>query len=221
MIPGGWVKLIDKMGSDLDVVNSARISYKNQHIMFEPGDDKLIGFLMKHRHGTPFEAVEFHFQVRAPISVVREWQRHRIASYNEVSGRYVKMELDSYMPARKNIRSQVGKPGHYKFIPCEPNIKLHVETIFKETYDLCYRAYETMLEMGVAKELARNVLNLGLFTEFRFKTNARSLMNFLELRNAPNAMFEIQEYARAIEEDFKTILPITHQAFLDNGRKAP
>jgi thymidylate synthase (FAD) len=221
MIPGGFVNLINHMGSDLDVVNSARISYNKQHEEIQDGDAGLINFLMKHRHGTPFEAVEFHFHVRAPITVVREWQRHRIASYNEVSGRYVKMELDSYVPARDAIRTQVGKPGHYEFMDCEDNVKLHVETMMKETYDKCYEAYENMLQMGVAKELARSVLPLGLFTEFRFKTNARSLMNFIELRNASNAMFEIREYAYEIEQTFRHILPLTYEAFMRNGRKAP
>lgn len=222
VIPGGWVKLLDNMGTDLDIVNSARISFEVTHEQLEEGDDKLIHFLLKNRHGTPFEAVEFHFQVRAPITVVREWQRHRIASYNEISGRYVKMKKDNYIPEAKAIRVQKGKPGAYHYEPVnDMNVETLVQNVFDKTYEFCYAQYEFLLSQGIAKELARNLLNLGLYTEFRFKTNARSLMNFLSLRNADNAMYEIRKYADMIERIFKEVLPITHEAFVKYGRQAP
>lgn len=222
VIPGGWVKLLRSSGDDLDIVNSARISFNKWHDQMEPGDDKLIDFLLRNRHGTPFEMVEFWFQVRAPITTIREWHRHRIASYNEISGRYIKMAPDSYVPAPEAVRVQKGKPGNYTFEPVQDaNIEHGVVNIFDRVYSYCYNAYEDLLAMGVAKELARNVLNLGLFSEFRFKTNARSLMNFLSLRNAPNAMYEIRQYAEAMEEDFKAVLPVTYESFIKNGRVAP
>lgn len=221
VIPNGWVQLIGSMGSDLDIVNSARISYNKQHKELSKGDPKLIEYLMKHRHGTPFEAVEFHFQVKAPIFVVREWHRHRIASYNEVSGRYTELNCEAYLPAGRAIREQIGKPGAYTYQSVDHNRYHNSRKLIEDTYNTCFKAYNELLEMGIAKEIARIILPVGLFTEFRFKTNARSLMNFLSLRNALNAMLEIRLYAEAIEEDFKAILPHTHAAFIENGRQAP
>lgn len=222
VLSDGWIQLVDYMGGDIDVVNSARISYNKQHREMEKGDEGLINFLMQHRHGTPFEAIEFHFQIKAPLPVVREWQRHRIASYNEVSGRYVELALDSYIPDNGAIRTQVGKAGAYNYEKIEDeNVRQHVKQLMQDTYDKCYESYKLLLDFGVAKELARFVLPQGLYTEFRFKTNARSLMNFISLRNADNAMYEIREYAKKIEESFSTVAPITCEAFIKNGRVAP
>lgn len=222
VIPGGWISLLWSAGSDLEVVNSARISFDKWHDTIEEGDDNLIDFLMRNRHGTPFEMIEFCFQVRAPITVIREWQRHRIASYNEMSGRYVEMQNDCYLPDHKAIRIQKGKPGNYHFEPVnETTTELEVKILMAEAYKVSYDIYQELLNRGIAKELARNVLPLGLFSEFRFKTNARSLMNFISLRNAENAMLEIRKYAEAIEEDFKEVAPITYEAFVKHGRKSP
>lgn len=222
VIPGGWVKLIGSMGSDLDVVNSARISFNKTHEYLENGDPKLIHYLMKNRHGTPFEAIELHFQIRCPIFVTREWHRHRLASYNEISGRYTELEMDAYYPERDAIRKQVGKPGHYTYeTVCDPVTEGQVFDCLAKAYKTAFESYQEMLRMGIAKELARVVLPVGLFTEFRYKTNARSFMNFLSLRNAPNAMYEIRKYAEAMEDDFAIIAPHTWEAFIKNGRTAP
>lgn len=222
MIPGGFVKLIDSMGSDLDIVNSARISFDVLHSKIEKGDGGLIKYLMKNRHGTPFESVEFHFHIKAPFPVVHEWQRHRIASYNEISGRYVQLKNETYVPENGAIRQQTGKPGHYKFEQIgDENIRFHVKQAMEDQYTLAYETYEFLLDLGVAKELSRNILPLGLFTEFRYKTNARSLMNFLSLRNTSDAMYEIRVYAEEIEKIFQQILPITAKAFILNERIAP
>ena len=112
-IQGGWIALLGAFGSDLDIVNSARISFNKRHEEMEKGDENLIHFLLRNRHGTTFEIPVFRFQVRAPLTVFREWQRHRISSFNEVSGRYVEMKTDSYLPLE--IRKQVGKPGNYTY----------------------------------------------------------------------------------------------------------
>ncbi len=222
VIPGGWVQFLDKMGDDLDVVNSARISFSKKHEVIKKGDAELIDFLLRNRHGTPFEMVEFMFQVRCPLTVAREWFRHRIASYNEVSGRYVKQQNDNYIPEISAVRIQTGKPGNYHYEPMEDLDKAN-RLIDKmvSAYEFSYETYEELLTEGMAKELARNVLCQGMFTEFRFKVNARALMNFLSLRNAPNAMFEIQQYAKKMEEYFKAVLPLTHAAFIKHGRVAP
>jgi thymidylate synthase (FAD) len=210
------------MGDELDIVNAARLSYDKHVDSLGERDIGLLNFLLKHRHGTPFEMVEFMFQVRCPLSVAREWHRHRIASYNEVSGRYVKQTQDCYNPTPDAMRTQKGKPGAYTFEPIEdPYINQYCRDIMKDHYKECYEIYECLLENGVAKELARNVLPQGMFTEFRFKTNARSLMNFLSLRNAPNAMYEIRRYAEEMESMFAILMPHTHESFVKNGRVAP
>lgn len=222
VIPGGWVKLIDVMGDDLSIVNDARQSYDVEHQEVTEDDAGLINFLIKHRHGTPTEGAEFKFQIKAPLPVAREWMRHRFASYNEVSGRYVKQTLGFYHPAKEAIRTQVGKPGayHYEEIK-DANLQHLVAQTFEDSYNRAYADYEQLLGFGVAKELARNVLSQGMFTKFMYKTNARSLMNFISLRNDERAMYEIKMYAAAIEEMFAEHLPLTHRAFVANGRIAP
>lgn len=222
VIPGGWIRLIDVMGSDLSIVNDARQSYDVEHKELTKDDAGLINFLIKHRHGTPTEGVDFKFQIKAPLPVAREWMRHRFASYNEVSGRYVKQTLGFYHPDKAAIRTQVGKVGdyHYEEIK-DSNIQHLTSQIFEDTYATAYANYEQLLDLGVAKELARNILPQGMFTCFMYKTNARSLMNFLSLRNDERAMYEIRKYAEALEKIFAKRLPLTYNAFIDNGRIAP
>lgn len=215
----GFVRLDSCMADDLSVVNSARVSFAVRHQELAKGDDKLIAFLMRERHGTPFEHNALRFHVKAPIVVFREWQRHRIASYNELSGRYKEFENpDFYVPT--NWRSQVGKPGSYSFEPWQGNTKM-AASLMKRHFDDSYDLYRWYVENGLAKEQARGVLPLYLYSEMYWTTNARALMNFLSLRNAPQAMWEIKEFARVIEELWAEQMPITAQAFRDNNRVAP
>lgn len=212
----GFVRLQDFAGGDLNVVNSARVSFGKYHEEMEEGDDKLINFLAKHRHGTPFESSWFHFHIKCPIFVAREWMRHRMSSFNEISGRYVKLEPEFYYP--ENSREQYGKPGAYKFKEVyEPDL----HTFLIEAYEKAYECYEELLELNVAKELARAVLPVGMYTEYYYSANARSLMNFLSLRNAENAMFEIRKYAEAMEQVFEEKMPVTYRCFVENGRVSP
>lgn len=214
--------LLQKHAAELMIVNAARVSFNKRKDKVDEGDEKLISFLLSHRHGTPFEMVEFCFHVRVPIFVTREWHRHRIASYNEMSGRYVELSQAFYVPDPMAIRTQVGKPGAYRYERMANNRKVvRARRQIEQAYNQSSAKYKKLLALGVAKELARIVLPVGIYTEFYFKTNARSLMNFLSLRNAPNAMWEIQEYARAIETMFQERLPITHAAFVKHGRMAP
>lgn len=215
----GFVRLDGMLADDLSVVNSARVSFNKYQQTMGEGDDKLIAFLMKNRHGTPFEHNIFRFHVKAPIFVTREWQRHRIGSFNEWSGRYSSLEPEFYVPL--NWRSQVGKPGNYTFESLDDKVVLANEPVLKAVYDFAWQAYEKMISEGIAKELARLVLPFGIYTQFYWTINARSLMNFLSLRNHPTALWEIQEYAKAVEEYFADHMPVTAQAFIDNGRIAP
>ena len=222
VLPGGFIRVLGVMGTDLDIVNDARQSYDIEHKELSEDDEGLLNFLVRERHGTPFEGAEFKFQIQAPLPVAREWMRHRFASYNEVSGRYVKQSLGFYEPDSGAIRTQVGKPGHYKYVPIEDEkVQEKVALLFNKSYNRSYRDYEELLSLGVAKELARNVLSQGMFTKFMYKTNARSLMNFLSLRNHERAMYEIRKYAEALEKVFAFHLPLTHKAFVENGRVQP
>ena len=222
VIPGGYVRLLDQMGTDLDIVNDARQSFDVHHKELTKSDAGLINYLIKHRHGTPTEMVTFKFQIKAPLTVAREWMRHRFASYNEISGRYIKMKDEFYQPDSQAIRGQTGKPGHYIFSTIkDANIQGHVAQLIEKTYNDSYAAYEQLIDFGVAKELARNVLSQGMFTKFTCKMNGRALMNFLSLRNHDTAMYEIKKYAEAMERIFAERCPLTHKAFVDNGRVSP
>lgn len=215
----GWVRLVDHMGGDLSVVNNARESFGREVQALSEGDIKLIDFLLRNRHGTPFEAVVFAFQVACPIFVAREWFRHRVGSFNEMSGRYVKLKPVFYLP--RTHRTQVGKPGAYRYEDMEDQKSGIINLEMMETYQHAWLVYEQALRNGTAKELARLPLPVAIFTEFRWIVNARSLMNFLNLRLAKNAMFEIRQLAWAVNHHFVAIAPHTARAFEDHGRIAP
>lgn len=217
----GFVRLDAAMADDLSVVNSARVSFGKQKSEVDEVDKGLINFLMRERHGTPFEHNSFRFHVSCPIFVAREWFRHRIGSFNEFSGRYTEMRLDSYVPAFEDMRTQVGKPGSYSFEKMGDDDALEALGVMREAYAATFHAYLRLLELGVAKELARVVVPVGTFTEFYWTVNARSLMNFLSLRTHKTAQLEIRNYADNVEVHFAEKMPITYAAWISNGRVAP
>ncbi len=190
----GFVELIDHMGDDTSVVRAARICHASQ-----PGDEeqdrRLIEFLMKNRHETPFEHVTFTFHIKCPIFVARQWMRHRIASYNELSGRYTEYEDEFYLPGKERLDEQSIQK-------------------MKEVYEFSYKTYQELVESGVRKEIARMVLPTALYTRFIWTVNARSLMNFLSLRADSHAQWEMQQYALAVAQIFKAICPKSYDAFV-------
>jgi thymidylate synthase (FAD) len=153
---------------------------------------------MRNEHGSPFEHVIFQFRVRAPLYVVQQWERHRIASYNEESGRYIELRTDFAIPLGAE----------------------HVG-VYQQTYDLCAATYQWLLDHGETKESARAVLPLALYKEFYVTMNARALMNFLHLRNDDHAQDDIRAYAAAMEEMFSTFLAFTGESFNRYNRKVP
>jgi len=217
----GFVRLDAAMADDLSVVNAARVSFGTRRDEMDERDVGLVGFLMRERHGTPFEHNAFRFHVRCPIFVMREWIRHRIGSFNELSGRYAKIDEAFYVPAVEDVRTQVGKPGAYTFESVAPDVAERTRERMEESYAAAYAAYEAMLADGVAREVARSVLPVGIMTEFFWTVNARSVMNFLSLRNTEHAQREIRRYAEAVEALFETQMPVTHRAFVDHGRLSP
>ena len=217
----GFVRLDDAMADDLSVVNGARVSFARRKDEMDESDEGLIRFLMRDRHGTPFEHNSFRFHIRCPIFVAREWMRHRVGSFNEFSMRYARATDDFYVPEPEDVRTQVGKPGAYSFEPVEPELAEATREELRTVYDAAYATYERLVERGVARELARLVMPVGAYTEFYWTVNARSLMNFVSLRAAETAQREIRRYAEACERFLEEKMPVTYAAFVAAGRVAP
>src|SRR3954449_6447820 len=137
----GFVRLDDAMATDLSVVNAARVSFARRKETMDESDEGLIRFLMRDRHGTPFEHNAFRFHVRTPIFVAREWFRHRVGSFNEFSMRYAKATDDFYVPDPEDVRSQVGKPGAYSFEPVDSDLAERTRDELREVYDAAFAAY--------------------------------------------------------------------------------
>jgi thymidylate synthase (FAD) len=218
----GFVALEGSFAHDLSVVNSARVSFNTHHEAMQAGDDKLIAFLMKNRHGTPFEQNFFQFRVKAPIFVFREWHRHRIGvSINEWSARYSELKGEFYIPKVEDVRQQVGKPGHYTYEQASPTDADWFTVSLQMKAESAYDAYKAALTKGIAKEQARFFLPVNIYSEMYWACNARSLMAFLSLRNNDRAQWEIKQYAQVLESLFQQAMPVTAKAFIDNERIAP
>jgi thymidylate synthase (FAD) len=217
----GFVRLDGAMADDLSVVNGARVSFAKRRTEMTEAEEGLIRFLMRERHGTPFEHNAFRFHVRCPLFVAREWFRHRVGSFNEFSMRYAKATEDFYVPEPEDVRTQVGKPGAYSFEPVDDELAEQTRTELQEVYEHAYATYERLVEAGVARELARLAIPVGAYTEFYWTVNARSLMNFVSLRAAETAQREIRRYADAVEAFFAERMPVTHAAFVANDRRSP
>jgi thymidylate synthase (FAD) len=229
----GFVRLDAVMADDLSVVNGARVSLGKRSELVHSGegpggyyslkddDAGLIKFLMRERHGTPFEHNAFRFHVKAPLMVFREWQRHRISSYNELSGRYVKFENpDFYLPNEFRQRKAGSKVGAYEFEKWKGNTK-QSQALMMRHYQDCLDLYSHFTDHDMATEQARLVLPLALYSEMYWTANARSIMNFLSLRNEPQAQWEIRQYAMVVEELVGEQMPATIEAFRNNDRVAP
>ena len=216
----GSLALDGALASDLAVVNGARVSFNDETQEMTERDEGLIRFLMRERHGSPFEHGYFRFLVKAPIFVVREHHRHRAGhSYNEWSGRYSKLEAEFYVP--EFVRTQVGKPGAYTFEAVDDATRETARAEIERAANEAFAAYERLLEQGVAKEVARSVLPLATYTKYYWSCNPRSLMHFCGLRNHEAAQYEIRQYAAAAEDFLAELMPVTHAAFLENDRRAP
>ena len=218
----GEVLLIDHMGGDHKVYGSARVSTGKTPEESSSGpekDQRLVKRLMKDHHGTPFEHAVFQWYVKAPIFVVREWMRHRAASYNEFSGRYAQFKAEFYIPDHARVVDPNNKQS--TILSEDPDLKMLVEDVIEHCSVKAYERYEELLDAGIGREMARLVLPVNLYTQFWWTVNARNVMNFIALRNAPEAQLEIQMYAAAIEYDFAHLMPWTYEAFVEGARVAP
>lgn len=232
------VSLIQCIGGDHTVVASAKVSTNGAESLYYADENcrednsKLINYLMKHRHGTPFEHASMTFYVNAPICVWREWHRHRVGfSYNEESGRYKTLDPVFYIPKRDRPMMKVDgwKPGRPKFLQCDnDDTYKKLRDNLAISYQLAYQNYEENLALGIDPGLARDCLPVGIYSGCWVTCNPRSLMVFLSLRtHKPDAKYvsypliEIEMASKKVEAIFESLFPITYKAFCDNGRVGP
>jgi thymidylate synthase (FAD) len=224
------VELIDSMGGDDAVVRSARVSTSSDSRNVDMGtkEEGLINYLMRDRHGSPFEHNAFTFFIEAPIFVFREFMRHRIASYNEESGRYKELSPVFYVPGDDRKIIQRGKPGAYVFEEGDYSQVKGVQAMTRLSSERSYEIYKKMLDDGVAREVARGVLPVNIYSSMYVTMNARALMNFLSLRTTREGTHfpsfpqrEIEMVAEKMEEFFAEKMPTTYETFNKNGRVAP
>jgi thymidylate synthase (FAD) len=228
------VDLVKHSAGDSDVLWAARVSTAGEQSLEELSKDPerskgLINFLMRDRHGSPFEHNSMTFFISAPIFVFREFMRHRVGwSYNEESGRYRELQPVFYVPDASRKLVQEGRPGKYVFVDGTQEQQDLTERAMTESYRQAYEAYQEMLAAGVAREVARAVLPVGLYSSMYATCNARSLMHFLGLRTQHEAakvpsfpQREIEMVGEKMEEQWARLMPLTHAAFNGNGRVAP
>ena len=227
------VELVRASATDADVVFAARVSTVGEQSLEDVDADPqrsagLINYLMRDRHGSPFEHNSMTFFVKAPIFVWREHMRHRIASYNEESARYRELLPVFYVPSHERPLVQSGKPGAYEFHPGTRAQSVLVERTIQESCTAAYSGYLEMLEAGVAREVARMVLPVTIYSSAYVTMNARALMNFLSLRRKVEGSHfvsypqrEIEMVAEVYEDHFAQLMPLTHSAFNEHGRVAP
>ncbi|MFD7017181.1 FAD-dependent thymidylate synthase [Streptomyces sp. NPDC059928] len=225
------VELVQHLATDEMVCMAARVSTIGRKVQDRDAekDQGLISFLIRDRHGSPFEHGSFTFRISAPIFVVREFMRHRAGmSYNEESGRYRELEPVFYVPAGDRPLVQVGKAGQYTFKPGTFEQWFVASESTRTAYATAWESYQGMLAAGVAREVARSVLPVGIFSTFYVTCNPRSLMHFLSLRTKGDdatyksfPQVEMQMVADQLEEQFQRLMPTTHQAFVKHGRVAP
>ena len=222
----GFVRVVDYMGDDSSVVQSARVSY-GKGTKKVSTDSGLIKYLMRHRHSTPFEMCEIKYHVKLPIFVARQWIRHRTANVNEYSARYSILDKEFYLPAKEHlaVQSKSNRQGRGDLINGKQAD--HILNLLKEDAEKSYKDYELMLnerydgttidenKKGLARELARMNLTLNTYTQWYWKTDLLNLLNFLSLRAGDHAQYEIRAYADVMIDSLRRWVPITYEAFMD------
>ena len=221
-----YVKLVRSMASDDMVIQAAQVSSKGENNP-DTVPERLINALLKGRHGSPFEHTAFTFFIEAPIFVFREWQRHRISSFNEMSGRYTELKPKFYSPSVERGVINVGTKMKPVFVN-HLEAAMDIQAILNHQSSTAWEHYQYMLKAGVANEVARMALPVNVYSQMYWTVNARSLMNFLSLRVESDdstfrsyPQYEIDLAARKVERNFQAQMPLTHKAFVQNGRVAP
>lgn len=228
------VDLIDHMGNDTAIVKAARVSLKGANEVYLKNEELgrresgLINYLLREKHGSPFEHTSMTFYVKAPIFVFREFQRHRIASYNEMSGRYTQLPGEFYLPGELRPLINVGTSSKPQMAPGTEDQHYEMCSDAVEVYELAWTKYNKMLNDGIANELARIVLPVGIFSQMYVTMNLRGLFNFLSLRTQEEGaahisrpQYEIEQVARMMETRASSLFPAAFAAFNEYGRVAP
>lgn len=221
LLDQGFVRLVDSMGSDLSVVRAARVSYDAAWRAGEDegSDTRLIKRLWKDRHSSPFEAVEFQFEVKAPIFVIRQWQRHRTWAFNELSGRYRELPEEFYLPDPSLIGEQSvkNKQGRQSVDAETVELRKRQIELIRVCCESAFQSYRALLKFGWPRELARSVLPLNTYSHMFAKVDLRNLLGFLSLRDDPHAQYEIRVYAEAMREIARSVAPVCVAAW-EEGR---
>lgn len=213
VLNGGFVRLVDSMGGDLSIARAARVSYNaDWQVGEEKSDEKLIHYLYRNKHTSPFEAVTFTFEVKAPIFVLRQWHRHRTWSYNEISARYTELDEGYYLPDSEMITTQSTDNKQMRTTEQHQKAGL-IRTYLEESVESSHSDYLRLLHMGVPRELARSVLPVAMYSRMFATVDLHNLFHFLTLRLHPHAQYEIRVYAEAILELIKPIAPVAVAAF--------
>ena len=222
----GFVRVVDYMGDDTSIVQSARVSY-GKGTKKVSTDSGLIKYLMRHRHSTPFEMCEIKYHIKLPIFIARQWIRHRTANVNEYSARYSIMDKEFYVPSKENLAAQSTNNRQGRGNLINGTQADSILKILKDDAERNYQHYEEMLnekydgtiiddkKQGLARELARMNLTLNSYTQWYWKTDLLNLLNFLALRADSHAQFEIREYADTMMSTVKKWVPISYDAFID------
>lgn len=219
----GHVRLVESMGSDLSIVRNARVSYDAEwRTGDEEGkDEKLLNYLIKNKHTSPFESVQFTFDIKCPIFVARQWHRHRTWSFNEVSARYTELPAEMYVPEPELIGVQSKDNKQMREVKegmtlAEINEARKLAQQIEGMNNTAYTVYEQLLDQGVPRELARGVLPMNIFTHFFGTIDLHNLMHFIRLRDHSHAQHEIQVYARAMLELIEPVVPVSVAAFKEH-----
>lgn len=217
------VELVSSMGTDETVARAAWVSMAKDGREATPeAVERLIRFLLSATpaHASPFGHPHVTVLVECPIFVAREWMRHRVQTFSEVSSRYADMSGHAYLPPVDDFRTQVGKPGAYTFEPMAPSMAKLAREVMEDDYWQAYDRYRRLLDMGVAREVARNVLPLGTMTRFYATASLRNWLGFLVLRDHESALLEIRREAQAVRAILDGLFPITMRAWKDAGEPA-
>ena len=214
----GFVRLIDYMGTDSSILQSARVSY-GQGTKQLRQDKALIHYLLRHDHTSPFEMCEIKFHVKLPIFVARQWVRHRTANVNEYSARYSVLKDDFYQPTEISLQSEENKQSRGENISNQESLD-QISASFEEETRASYKLYSERLGKGIAREIARINLPVSCYTEWYWKIDLHNLMHFLKLRLDHNAQYEIRKYAEVIFDVMKKWVPITAEAFVEHSLNA-
>lgn len=217
----GYVRLVDYMGSDLSVVRAARVSYDAEWRAGQDSgsDARLIKYLINHQHTSPFEHVAFTWEVKAPLFVIRQWQRHRTWSYSEVSARYTELPNEFYVPEENKITTQSSDNKQARTSEKHPEawiFREHINHISKRNF----LYYQEMLKNGCPRELARAILPLNTYSHMFATVNLHNLLKFITLRNHEHAQYEIRVYAEAMLDLIKPIVPVCVEAYMEQQNVA-